>query len=108
MNMGVTQDSQCGPLLFNLFINDLCKDKNNCEYLMFFMAINEVSNCVKDDIDRFCQLVKVNSLLLNGKCHVMSFSLLISWILFDQSINILKNKVKHVTLPLSLKNCTGT
>jgi len=80
---GVPQGSHLGPLLFNLFINDLPSVLQHCSVFMF---ADDVKIChsynnpadqdlMQLDLDRFSNWCEQNCLMLNiSKCKVMSFS----------------------------------
>jgi len=80
---GVPQGSHLGPLLFNLFINDLPSVLQHCKVFMF---ADDVKIChsynnlagqdlMQLDLDRFANWCEQNCFLLNlSKCKVMSFS----------------------------------
>lgn len=79
---GVPQESNLGPLLFNIFINDI-SDNLRCKSMIFaddaklYSTIrdeNDVQN-LQSDIDTFASWCKANGLDLNPKkCKKMSFS----------------------------------
>jgi len=80
---GVPQGSHLGPLLFNLFINDLPSVLQNCSVFMF---ADDVKICysyenpsdqalMQQDLDNFSNWCNENCLSLNlSKCKIMSFS----------------------------------
>jgi len=80
---GVPQGSPLGPLLFNLFINDLPTVLQHCSIFMF---ADDVKICrsynnladqslIQEDLNRFSNWCRNNCLTLNlSKCKVMTFS----------------------------------
>ena len=80
---GVPQGSHLGPLLFNLFINDLPAVIKHCSILMFADDVKlcysyndpRKQNLVQDDLNNLLSWCRVNGLTLNiDKCKVMCFS----------------------------------
>lgn len=92
---GVPQGSNLGPLLFNLFINDLvssikCGKLAYADDLKIFNQIDTVDDCVslQASICAVSQWCIINKLDLNiSKCSVVSYSRLKNTIVFDYSIN---------------------
>jgi hypothetical protein len=92
---GVPQGSNLGPLLFNVFINDVV-NVLKCHVLMYaddmklFDCISSADDCVSlqndlNSLDRWCE---ENKLQLNvEKCTVMSYTRKLSPIVFPYSIN---------------------
>lgn len=104
---GVSQGSHIGPLLFNLFVNDLPRRLTKCRY---FLYADDLKMCVKFKKDEGDSTILqrnltalnewcvFNNLLLNvSKCNVMSFFRTRNGELHDYSIDgTLLNRVKAV------------
>ena len=92
---GVPQGSILGPLLFNLFVNDITT-KLSTNHLLYaddmklFLNTSSVDDCLRlqHDLDETSSWCRENRLTLNiSKCSVISYHRLRNPILFDYTIN---------------------
>lgn len=80
---GVPQGSHIGPLLFNVFINDIAPCIRSSELLLFaddlkmYKVISDPNDCIalQEDIHRFEAWCRCNGMHINSsKCSLMVFS----------------------------------
>ncbi|XP_063902404.1 uncharacterized protein LOC135139824, partial [Zophobas morio] len=91
----VPQGSVLGPLIFNIFINDVVNDIRSsvllyADDMKLYRRITSIQDCLvlQSDLDKVHSWCSKNLLQLNyKKCYLLSFTLLRVLIVFDYTLN---------------------